>query len=164
MAKSGFKITARQTNPNWAKKIAKAIGELARKEVAIGFPRGGKAASLTYDNGASVLDVAVWNQFGVPGHIPARPFMDQGTESMIADVKGEMEAVAKQANRREISANQALKKVGLFGEKSIQAAITDGVYEPNALATVKAKGSSKPLIDTSKMRQSVASVVRDRTD
>ena len=96
--------------------------------------------------------------------IPARPFMDQGTEAMIADVKGEMEAVAKQANRREVSAMQALKKVGLFGEKSIQEAITDGTYEPNASSTVSRKKSSKPLIDTGKMRQSVASVVRDRTD
>lgn len=201
MAKGGFKITTKQLNPGWAKKIAKNIKGLTKKEVAVGFPAGGKAASLTYDNGMSVLDVAIANQFGAdinhPGgtpymigsdgkaifvkkdspdaarlpktkphriKIPARPFMDQGTEAMIADVKGEMEAVAKQANRREVSAEQALKKVGLFGEKSIQEAITDGTYEPNAPSTVRRKKSSKPLIDTGKMRQSVASVVRDRTD
>ena len=172
-----------------------------KKEVAVGFPAGGKAASSTYDNGMSVLSVAASNQFGndidhpggtpymigaggkaifvkkdSPGaarlpktkphriKIPARPFMDHATEAMIADVKGEMEAVAKQANRREVSAAQALKKIGLFGEKSIQEAITDGMYEPDAPSTVRRKKSSKPLIDTGKMRQSVASVVRDRTD
>lgn len=163
MAKGGFKVATRQVNPGWAKKIAKNIKGLAKKEVAVGFPRGGEAASLTYDEGASVLDVAVWNQFGTK-HIQARPFMDYGTEAMIADVKGEMEAVAEQANRREISADQALRSIGVFGEKSIQEAITDGMYAPNAPQTVKRKGSSKPLIDTGKMRQSVASVVRDRTD
>ena len=201
MAKNGFNITTRQTNPGWAKKLAKNIEGLVKKEVAIGFPAGGKAASSTYDNGASVLEVAVWNQFGAdinhPGGTPymigadgkaifvakgspgsarlpktkphrikiqARPFMDQATEKIIADAKGQMAVVAKQANRREINANQALRKVGLFGEKCIQEAITDGTYEPNAASTKRRKRSSKPLIDTGKLRQSVASVVRDRAD
>lgn len=201
MAKGGFKITTRQLNPDWAKKIAKRIKGLTKKVVAIGFPRGGKAASLTYDNGMSVLDVAVVNQFGAdidhpggtpymigkdgkavfvskdsPGveglpvtkphkiKVPARPFMDQGTEKIIADVKGEMAAVAKQANRNEINADQALAKVGVFGVAAIQEAITDGTYEPNAASTKRRKKSEKPLIDTGKLRQSVASVVRDRTE
>lgn len=212
MASGGFKITTKQTNPGWAKKIAANIKGLASKEVAVGFPVGGKAASVTYDNGMSVLDVAVANQFGAdidhPGgtayikemagnglssmgsaeyrvrfisnddpraatalrtkphriKIPARAFMDQGTERLIADVGKDMEAVAKQANRREVNAAQALKKIGVFGEKCIQEAITDGTYEPNAPSTVRRKQSNKPLMDTGKMRQSVASVVRDRTD
>lgn len=207
----GFSVTTKQLNPGWAKKIAKNIEGLAKKEVAVGFPAGGKAASLTYDNGMSVLDVAASNQFGAdidhPGgtaylremtsngayagggaeykvrfvknsdpraahlpktkphriKIPARPFMDEATEAMIADMRDEMEAVAKMANLREINAEQALKRIGLVGEKSIQEAITDGTYEPNAPSTVRRKKSSKPLIDTGKMRQSVASVVRDRT-
>lgn len=46
--------------------------ELANKEVAAGFPMGTKAASATYDNGQSLIDVAVWNQFGAdhPGGQP----------------------------------------------------------------------------------------------
>lgn len=201
MANGGFKVTTRQLNPGWAKKIAANIQSLAKKEVAIGFPRGDKAASITYDNGMSVLDVAVVNQFGAdidhpggtpymigsdgkaifvkkgsPGaaslpktkphkiRVPARAFMDQGTERIIEDVKGEMASVAKQANRREISAGQALKTIGVFGEKCIQEAITDGTYEPNATATVRRKKSNKPLINSGNMRRSVASVVRDRTE
>jgi hypothetical protein len=163
MANGGISVSTRRINPGWAKKIAANLKSLAKKEVAVGFPRGGKAASLTYDNGASVLDVAVWNQFGTKD-IPARPFMDQGTEAMIADVKGEMAAVARMANRKEVDAGQALKKMGDFGVKSIQLAITDGTYEPNAPSTKRRKKSDKPLIDTGKMRQSVASVVRERTN
>ena len=64
MAKGGFKITTRQSNPEWAKKIAKNIKGLTKKEVAVGFPAGGGKASQTYDNGMSVLDVAIVNQFG----------------------------------------------------------------------------------------------------
>lgn len=213
MAKGGFNVTTRQLNPDWARKIAKNLKLLKAKEVAVGFPRGGKAASLTYDNGMSVLDVAVVNQFGAdinhPGgtpyikemtgnglssmggaeykvrfvkkddpraarlpktkphriNIPARPFMDQGTEAMIADVKDEMAEVARMANRREISAAQALKNVGAFGEKSIQEAITDGTYEPNAPSTIRKKGSNKPLQGKrGLLRQSVASVVRGRIE
>lgn len=159
-----LKVTTKQINPGWAKRIAKNIEGLAKKEVAVGFPVGGRGKSVTYDNGASVLDVAVWNNFGVPGHIPARPFMDEANERIVADAKGSMEEIAKKANRREITAAQALNGIALFGESAVKESITDGTYEPNAPSTVRAKKSSKPLINKGKMRQTVGSVVRNRID
>ena len=212
MANGGIRIATRRLNPDWMKLIRQNLRNLSRKEAVAGFPRGGKAASVTYDNGASVLDVAVWNQFGAdidhPGgtayaremtsnglssmgspayrvrfvknsdpraadlprtrphkiSIPARPFMDQAHERIVKDGRGEMVAVAKAANRREINATRALQKVALFGEKCIQEAIIDGSYVPNAPATVRQKDSTKPLIDDGTMLGSVQSVVRDRED
>ena len=63
-----------------------------------------------------------------------------------------------------LTAEQALKKVAVVAESAIREAITDGVYEPNAASTKRKKRSSKPLQDKGKLRQAVASVVRERTD
>lgn len=65
-------VSVKQTNPDWARKIAERLEGLRGKAVAAGFPSGSTAASETYDNGASVLDVAIWNQFGThnPGGQP----------------------------------------------------------------------------------------------
>lgn len=57
-------VSVKHTNPGWAKELLAKVKDLASKEVAAGFPMGSSKAAQTYDNGASVLDVAVWNQFG----------------------------------------------------------------------------------------------------
>ena len=44
----------------------------------------------------------------------------------------------------------------------IQESITEGAWEPNAPSTVAKKKSSKPLIDTGRMRQSVNYIIRER--
>lgn len=194
------RVSVKQTNPGWAKKIAARVTELANKEVAAGFPRGSKAGSETYDNGASVLDVAIWNQFGAdinhpggtpyfiradgmaqfvekgsPGStglpktkphqikIPARPFIDNAVTRIEQDNSGSGAYIAKQVIDGTMSADAALKQVALVAETAIREAITDDTYEPNAPSTIKRKRSSKPLIDTGKMRQAVTSVVRDRS-
>lgn len=156
------KVTFRQANPGWAKNLVKRATGLGGKEAAGGFPRGSSAGSQTYDNGASVLDVAIWNQFGTD-RIPARPFIDNAVTRIEQDKSGSGAHIAKQVLDGEITAEQALKKIGQVAETAIREAITDDVYEPNAPSTIRRKRSNKPLIHTGKMRQAVTSVVRDRS-
>lgn len=157
------RVSFKETKPGWAKKIAARVTELANKEVAAGFPRGSKAGSETYDNGASVLDVAIWNQFGTD-RIPARPFIDNAVTRIEQDNSGSGAYIAKQVVDGKMSADTALKQVALVAENAIREAITDDVYEPNAPSTKRRKRSDRPLIDTGKMRQAVTSVVRDRSN
>lgn len=156
------RVSVKQTNPGWAKDIAKRVTGLANKEVAAGFPHGSEAGSQTYDNGASVLDVAIWNQFGT-NRIPARPFIDRAVDRIENDESGSGSYIAKQVIDGKISSGTALKQIGLVAENAIREAITDDMYEPNAPSTIRRKRSSKPLIDTGKMRQAVTSVVRNRS-
>ena len=60
------------------------------------------------------------------------------------------------------SGEQILKKIGIFQKDLIQEKITEGEFAPNAASTVKKKGSSKPLIDTGRMRQSVNYVIKEK--
>ena len=61
-----------------------------------------------------------------------------------------------------VSARGALDVMGLAVTGMIQEQITDGDYVPLAPATIKRKGSDKPLIDTGHMRQSIRHVIEDK--
>jgi len=54
------------------------------------------------------------------------------------------------------------KEIGIFQKDLVQEKITNGSFAPNAPSTVMAKGSSKPLIDTGRMRQSVNYVIQQK--
>lgn len=58
-----------------------------------------------------------------------------------------------------IERKRALIKLGLFAEKEVVKKINRGPFVPNAPATIARKGSSKPLIDKGRMRQSATSKV-----
>lgn len=165
-----FKVKTKRVNPDWAKKLSKALDGLKRKEVAVGFPMGTEAAAVTYPEGQSVLEVAVWNEYGVPAasggkgwRIPPRPFMEQSIDRIKADSSGVMSNLVKSVQSGKVEPGKALNIVALFAEGAVKEEITDGVFAPNAPRTVKRKKSDHPLIDTGKMRQSVVAVVRPRS-
>ena len=54
---------------------------------------------------------------------------------------------------------RVLKRLGLFAEKKVVIKIGKGPFRANAPSTIRMKGSSKPLINTGRMRQSITSKV-----
>ena len=60
------------------------------------------------------------------------------------------------------SAEQILKELGVFQKDLMQNEIITGDFAPNAPSTIRRKGSSKPLIDTGRMRQSVDYVIKPK--
>ena len=59
-------------------------------------------------------------------------------------------------------AEQILKELGLFQKDLMQNEIITGDFVPNAPSTIRRKGSSKPLIDTGRMRQAVNYVIKPK--
>jgi hypothetical protein len=55
----------------------------------------------------------------------------------------------------------SLQRLGIEAQGDVQMSIVSGGWAPNSPVTVKMKGSSRPLIDTGAMRQSVTYVVED---
>ena len=80
--------------------------------------------------------------------------MSRGAKASAAEVqrllKREMDARTLEIDER------LLERVGLLTAARIQQEITDLRQPPNSPATIAAKGSSNPLIDTGKLRQSVS--------
>lgn len=130
-------------------KFLKELNRLASLRVKVGF-RGG---SNTEADGADVCQVAVWNEFGT-SEIPSRPFMRQSTDNHKSQISDFM-SNQKQEILNGADAENILKELGIFQKGIIQEEIVEGTFTPNAPSTVKKKGSSRPLIDTGLMRQSV---------
>ena len=131
------------------KKLQKILKELADKEVRVGFQQG-KAAE---EDGTDVCDIAAWNELGTV-NMPSRPFLRMSVDDNSDKINSFMSAQKRSIIKGE-SADRILKKIGIFQKDLIQEKITEGSFAPNAPSTIKAKGSSKPLIDTGRMRQSV---------
>lgn len=128
-----------------ADRVTKRLHEIASGmsgTVEVGFLEG-----ATYPDGTPVAAVAFWNEFG-NGSAPPRPFF----RTMIAKEKptwgGKVRGLAK------LDGYDGKKILALMGE-DIQGALIQSINDlttpPLAAYTIKRKGFSKPLIETSHM-------------
>lgn len=150
----GVKIRDRMT-PDGIR-FQKMLKELADKEVRIGFQHG----KATEDDGTDVCDVAAWNELGTV-NMPSRPFLRKSVDENEDRINGFLQST-KADLVKGVPAEQILKEIGIFQKDLIQEKITEGSYEPNVASTIRRKGSSKPLIDTGRMRQSVNYEIRKK--
>ena len=148
------RITDRVT-PDGAR-FQRMLEELAEKEVRIGFQHG----SAAEENGADICDVAAWNELGTE-RMPSRPFLRKSVDENEGKINAFLQSKKKDLIRG-ASAGQILKEIGVFQKDLIQEKITEGDFVPNAESTVRQKGSSKPLIDSGRMRQSVNYVIQKK--
>jgi hypothetical protein len=174
-----MKPSISHSNAKWAEQIKKLLPK-TRREVAVGFPRGvqglnvkvypvahQKSAPLqARAKGASVLDVAVWNNYGVPSrNIPARPFMQMSAVKMPRAVHELMRKITAKAKEKGVllgpqGVERAYKAIGQLAVSIVRDTITTGSYVPNSPITIARKQSDKPLIDTGLLRKFVTFVVR----
>lgn len=141
------RITDRMTADG--RKLQKMLKDLARLQVRIGY-QAGKASE---EDGTDICDVAAWNELGT-SNAPARPFLRQSVDNHESEINAFLQSKRKDLVRG-VGAEQILKDIGIFQKDLIQGEITDGSFVPNAASTIRKKGSSKPLIDSGKMRQLV---------
>lgn len=132
------------------------LAELKELEVRVGFQRG----EAQEEDGTDICDVAAYNELGTD-HIPARPFIRQSVDDNESKIKSFLKAQVKDFGKGK-SAEQMLKEIGIFQKDLMQDKITSGSFAPNADSTIKKKGSSKPLVDTGRMRQSVNYVIQKK--
>ena len=138
------------------RKFQQMLKELAELEVRVGF----QAGKATEEDGTDICDIAAFNELGTE-HIPARPFIRDSVDDNESEIKTFLKGM-----KREIvsggTAESVLKKIGVFQKDLIQEKITNGSFAPNAASTIAKKGSSHPLIDTGRMRQSVDYVIQKK--
>lgn len=141
------------------KRFFKEIEELKKLQVRVGFQHGEETDE---DSGADLADVAMWNELGT-AHSPPRPFLRQSIDNNVSRVnamcKAQLRAVAQGK-----TAKDALQAIGSMQKALVQDTIRNGDFEPNAPSTIKKKKSSKPLIDSGRMRQSVNFVIKPKGD
>lgn len=130
--------------------------------VKVGFPAG--------EASAGNISKAVWNEFGTRGGasgggwggpIPERPFMRNAMRDNKAAYVSALKMMARQIVEGSLSMFAAMSRLGLKAQGDIQKEISSLMSPPNSPVTIALKGSSKPLIDTGEMRQSVTYKVED---
>ena len=132
------------------KKIITDIKALHGCSVAVGIMGDDNA------EGTSVVDYAMFNEFGT-SRIPARPFMSRTFDRHEKDMTAFIKYLGGQLIDGKISVDRLLNVIGLDYQAKIKATIVDAVNwaVPNTEETKLRKGSSSPLIDDSRMLNSV---------
>lgn len=137
----------------------KNINSLDDAVVLVGLP-GRNSPKHEEGSQATVAEIAVINEFGSPANnIPARPFMAQTYERHGQSAIKFLERMAQQVARGKIPAKAALDRVGVYYTGRVKDTIVKGTFAPNSPVTIAQKKSSKPLIDTGTMRNSVTHVL-----
>lgn len=147
------------------KKFFKMLEELATLEVRIGFQKGDATYTVKKKGGTQevdIADVAAWNELGTDRGIPPRPFIRQSFDNNKAMIKAMCDAQAKAIITGKADPKKALNAIGAMQKGLIQKTIDSGGFAPNDPKTIKRKKSSKPLIDTGLMRQSVNYVIKKK--
>lgn len=127
----------------------------ARKLVAlVGIPSDAKRHEDNPNIGLAEI-AFIMEKGSTVNNIPPRPFMQQTrtmNEKKVADLsKKYLSAIST----GKMSAMDAIKKLGAFYEGAMKRIFLTGSFVGNAESTKKRKKSSKPLIDTGLLRQSI---------
>lgn len=138
--------------------LNRAPKEFENLVAQVGFPKG-----KNYEDGTSVAYVAAIQEFGAPAvNIPPRPFIrptvKSQKENWIKTIKGGIPEVVLGKK----TAFDVLDLVGIQASADIQTTISSIYSPPNSPATIKRKGSAKPLIDTGLMLASVTNGVNKK--
>lgn len=129
-------------------KLANRLKSLARSNVKVGF-----FEDATYDDGLSVATVAAWNEYGTRFH-PERPFFKDTLEENKPKLAKLLKMVAKSSLKGDGASARLMKQLGAFLSGKIKYTISN-YPGSNSEATIARKGFNRPLIDTSKMVESV---------
>lgn len=136
------------------------MNKLKKLQVRVGFQRGKNKAKDHDGNDSEVdlCDVAMFNELGTSTS-PSRPFLRKSVDENADKINRFMKTQLQRIKNGDADAEDVMKAIGTFQKGLVQKKIRDGEFEPNAPSTISKKGSSKPLIDTGHMRQSVNFVV-----
>ena len=148
-----------QSNSGWLERLKRRYE--SNQELVLGYPKGSESAGLSYPDGTELLTVAAVNNFGSRSQgIPARDFMSAGSTGAVEATSPIAEVLIPKLNEGTITKERILETLGPVAEAEFKKAITELDEPENAESTIKAKGSSNPLIDTGLLQQSFTHAVR----
>ena len=141
------RVTQREVQPQGWRGTLRAMANPRRL-------RGTSFAGFTDRSGSSedgepVVDYMIHNEEGT-ATIPERPFMSQAYQAHLDEYERRMDAGALAVAEGRQAARQVLAPLARDARNHIiREILSPSVpFEPNAPATVAAKGSSRPLVDT----------------
>jgi hypothetical protein len=143
-------VTVKIIDRGW-EKIKKELGRLDDSSTNVGlFGNGGDASSNIAERAAiQELGSRRWKDSR------GRPFMRQAFDDNQREIEKRVVKEYGKVVDLKTSPRQALRRIGTFHEGNIKLEISTGMFRPLAPATIRAKKSSRPLIDTGQLRGAV---------
>lgn len=123
-------------------------------EVVIGVQQGDMNGE-----GQQIAEYAAYNEFGTE-NIPERSFMRTAFDENLPQLKEDMDKRYAEVQAGTMTVRQALMNVGLKHADVIKDKIDTNIPPPNSPVTIARKGSSKTLIDSASMKNSVHPIIR----
>lgn len=136
------------------KQLIEQIKATGEKAVYVGFPAEFNENVEGSDN-FNLASLAAVLEFGNES-IPSRPFLRQ----TLAENQEKYTTLFVKLFESDVSIDQIYEQIALIAQGDVQQNIVNGKWTANAPSTIKRKKSSKPLIDTGKLRQSVRGIVK----
>lgn len=136
------------------KQLIEQIKASGEKAVYVGFSAEFNEKLEGSDN-FNLASLAAVLEFGNE-RIPSRPFLRQ----TLAENQEKYTALFVKLFESGVSIDRIYEQIALIAQGDVQQNIVNGKWTANAPSTIKRKKSSKPLIDTGKLRQSVRGIVK----
>lgn len=134
------------------KDIIRQLKSLKNKTIEAGILNN---AGTNSETGTLIAEYAHYNEYGTK-HIPARPFMSTTFDEQNSNwVKSLDSILEKLINSNNIDIDKSISLVGEQVVNDIKEKITSNIPPTLNLVTIKRKKSSKTLIDTGNMRDSI---------
>ena len=144
--------------------ILKEVEKLKSMCIKVGVTED--VGSQTAEGGATLAQIASWNELGVLGppmsqngggkwFIPPRPFIRGFADNKREQIAKTLEKLGGLVTGGKLKAETAIARLGEYGQSGIKSYIRNGAFTPNADSTIAKKGSSKPLIDNGTLRNSI---------
>lgn len=146
-------------NGDGIKALEARIRAIGKKKVVVGVPT---STNEWREDGLSNATIAAAHEFGVSGHIPERSFLRSTLHEKKCDVSKLLFRELKSDISQGDFSGRALAIVGEKLSVEVKRKIQSGISPALDSKTVKRKRSSKPLIDTGNMLQSITYEVRDK--
>jgi hypothetical protein len=114
-----------------------------------------EGSAPTEDGEATLLDVAMFNEFGTAS-IPPRSFIGAWSDENEETNRERLRLIGEAVVAGKLpSIEVGLERFGLLCVADVQERIAAGIPPENAPSTIEKKGSSAPLIDTGQLRSSI---------
>lgn len=137
--------------------LVKALANLSADPHVLVGVREEAGAEVPPGSDATIAEYATYNEFGMG--VPERSFLRSTVdrnEKVYVDALAT--ACGKVLDGGDV--DTAFGRVGLQAARDVQQTIRDFSDPPNAASTIRQKGSSSPLEDTGRLRQSIDHEVR----
>lgn len=154
--KLGISASVLRSNRGALNRFVDRMRRMDDQQVIVGVPRGKQHIDADGHAVDMALIAEVLNYGSASRNIPARPFVEPPINQNMQKYQKLMAREARGILLGRDTLNRALAKAGMVMVADIQDYMVSHTgFKPLAASTIKRKGSSKPLIDTGQLRQSI---------